>query len=116
MTRNAPKLDVELDPVTIQAAQDGLRMVGLVRNLAGPFGCEAQRSTLVQNLTVQLSSYADLIIEDVNSGDAPDEAAAIERAAMVAGFLEQISALTEARAVRRRTAVAGGPAPVKMPA
>jgi hypothetical protein len=116
MTRNAPKLDVELDPVTIQAAQDGLRMVGLVRNLAGPFGCEAQRSTLVQNLTVQLSSYADLIIEDVNSGDAPDEAGAIDRAAMVAGFLEQISALTEARAVRRRTAVAGGPAPVTMPA
>ena len=91
-------------------------MVGLVRNLAGPFGCEAQRSTLVQNLTVQLSSYADLILEDVNSGDAPDEAAAVDRAAMVAGFLEQISALTEARAVRRRTAVAGGPAPVTMPA
>jgi hypothetical protein len=116
MTRNAPKLDVELEPETVVAAQDGLKMVGMVRNLAGPFGCEAQRSTLVQTLTVQLSSYADLIIEDVNAGDAPDETAAIERAAMVAGFLEQIAALTEARAVRRRTAVAGGPAPVKLSA
>jgi hypothetical protein len=116
MTRNAPNLDVVLEPQTLAAAREALKIVGLVRNLAGPFGCEAQRSALVQSLTVQLSSYADLIIEDVNAGDAPDETAAIDRAALVAGYLEQIAAVTEARAIRRRTAVAGGPAPMKLPA
>jgi len=116
MTRNAPNLEIGLEPATVQAAQDALKMVGMVRNLAGPFGCEAQRSALVQGLTVQLSGYADLILEDVNSGDAPDEATAIDRAVVVAGFLEQIAALTEARAVRRRTAVAGVPVPMKLSA
>ncbi|QTC91408.1 hypothetical protein [Brevundimonas goettingensis] len=116
MTRNAPNLDIALDPAIVQVAHDAVRMVGMVRNLAGPFGCEAQRSALIQSLTVQLSSYADLIIEDVNAGDAPDETAAIERAGMAADFLEQIAALTEARAIRRRTAVAGGPATMKLSA
>lgn len=116
MTRNAPNLEMVLDSATVTAAHDAAKMVGMVRNLAGPFGCEAQRSTLVQTLTVQLSSYADLIIEDVNSGDAPDETAAINRAGMAADFLEQIAALTEARAIRRRTAVAGGPATMKLSA
>jgi hypothetical protein len=116
MTRNAPNLDLALEEQTVEAARTALKLVGMVRNLAGPFGCEAQRTALVQSLTVQLSGYADLIIEDVNAGDAPDETAAIDRAAIVAGFLEQIAALTEARAVRRRTAVAGGPVPVKLSA
>ena len=116
MTRNAPNLEVVLDSAIVQAAHDAVKMVGMVRNLAGPFGCEAQRSALIQSLTVQLSSYADLIIEDVNAGDAPDETAAIDRAGMAADFLEQIAALTEARAIRRRTAVAGGPATMKLSA
>ncbi|NBW09031.1 MAG: hypothetical protein EBR82_13500 [Caulobacteraceae bacterium] len=116
MTRKAPHLELPLDPATVQSAKDALKMVGLVRGLAGAFGCEAQRSALVQSLTVHLSSYADLIIEDVNSGDAPDETQAVDRAALMADLLEQIDALTEARAIRRRTAVAGGPAPMKLPA
>lgn len=113
MTRTAPRLDVTIDPALVQAATDALAIVALVRNLASPFGCEAQRSALVQTLTVQLSEYGDLIIEEVNAGDAPDEALALSRAAMAGRYLEQIGAVTEARAVRRRAAVAGSPIPLK---
>jgi hypothetical protein len=113
MTRTAPRLDVAIDPAMVQDATEALAIVALVRSLASPFGCEAQRSGLVQTLAVQLGDYADLIIEEVNAGDAPGEALALSRAAMAARFLEQIGATTEARAVRRRAAVAGAPASLK---
>jgi hypothetical protein len=116
MTRNAPKLDAEPDTATVTAAQEALKVVGMVRNLAGPFGCEAQRSALVQSLTVQLGGYGDLVIEEINAGDAPDETAALDRVGMVAGFLDLIGAQTEARAVRRRSAVAGAPSPARITA
>ncbi|HEX8469864.1 MAG TPA: hypothetical protein VF633_02025 [Brevundimonas sp.] len=113
MTRAVPRLEIAIEPKLVQAATDALAMVALLRNLAAPFGCEAQRGALIQSLTVQLSEYGDLVIEEVNAGDAPEETPALERAAMAARFLEQIGAVTEARAVRRRAAVAGGPAPMK---
>ena len=113
MTRSAPKLDVAIEPERVQAATDALSIVALLRNLSAPFGCEAPRSALVEALTVQLSEYGDLIIEEVNAGDVVDEKTALNRAAMAARFLEQIGAVTEARAVRRRAAVAGGPTPLK---
>ena len=113
MTRNAPRLDEAIEPAVVQAATDALAIVALVRNLAAPFGCEAQRTALVQSLTVQLSGYGNLIIEEVNAGDALDERLALNRAAMAGRFLEQIGAVTEARAVRRRAAVAGGPPSLK---
>ena len=97
-------------------ATEALAVVALLRTLASPFGCEAQRSGLVQTITVQLSEYGDLIIEEINAGDAPDEALALSRAAMAGRFLEQIGAVAEARAVRRRAAVAGGPTPLRRPA
>jgi hypothetical protein len=116
MTRSAPRLDAAIEPSVVQAAKDAMAIVALVRNVAAPFGCEAQRTALVQTLTVQLAGYGDLVIEEVNAGDAPDERLALERARMSAGFLEQIGAVTEARAVRRRAAVAGGPAAMKLSA
>ena len=109
MTRKAPRLDIAIDPDLVQAATEALAIVALVRNLAAPFGCEAQRSALVQTLTVQLNEYGDLIVEEVNAGEAPYETLALNRTAMAGRLLEQIGAVTEARAMRRRAAVAGGP-------
>ena len=116
MTRTAPRLDIAIDPTRVKDATEALAVVALLRTLASPFGCEAQRSGLVQTITVQLSEYGDLIIEEINAGDAPDEALALSRAAMAGRFLEQIGAVAEARAVRRRAAVAGGPTPLRRPA
>ena len=116
MTRTAPRLDIAIDPLLVKDATEALAVVALLRTLAAPFGCEAQRSGLVQTITIQLSEYGDLIIEEINAGDAPDEALALGRAAMAGRFLEQIGAVTEARAVRRRAAVAGGPTPLRRPA
>ena len=113
MTRAVPKLDIAIEPELVEAATDALAIAALLRNLSAPFGCEAQRSALVQTLTVQLSEYGDLIIEEVNAGDVLDEKTALNRAAMAARFLEQIGAVAEARAVRRRAAVAGGPTPLR---
>ena len=113
MTRSAPLLIDAVEPEQVQAATEALAILALIRNLAAPFGCEAPRSALLQTLTAQLSEYGDLVIEEVNAGDVLDEKMALGRAAMAARFLEQIGAVTEARAVRRRAAVAGGPTTLK---
>ncbi|CAN5204898.1 hypothetical protein BH10PSE2_BH10PSE2_25420 [soil metagenome] len=110
MTRNAPKLDQRLAPEIILAASDAVDLVRTVRGAAGTFGCESQRQGLVQALAIQMTSYADQTIEEINAGDAPDETLALDRVLMVAGFLEQMEAVQEGRTVRRRAAVAGGPA------
>jgi len=109
MTRNLPQIDSAVDPTALAAAEAGLDLLRNVRSLAGPFGCEAQRQALVEGLATQLIAYADMALEEINSGDVLNEALAADRVMMVADFLERIEAETEARAVRRRVAVAGAP-------
>ena len=73
------------------------------------FGCESRRIQVVQGLTVQLTNYADLALDAVNAGEVINEASGLERIEICAQFLELIEARDEARTVRRRGAVAGGP-------
>lgn len=107
ITRELPQLDADLTPDSRAAAEAGLELVRITRGLAGPFGCDGQRLALMDELTTQLIGYADLALEEINAGVVADEALAAQRTMMVADFLDRIEATAEARAVRRRVAVAG---------
>ena len=109
MTRQAPRLDAPIDPAALEAATGTLALVGAVRNAASVFGCEAKRGQLVRGLTERLTTYADQTLEAINGGEAPDEAAALVVVEMTGRFLDLLEATDEARTVRRRAAVAGGP-------
>ena len=109
MTRAAPDLGAPLDPAVRANAERAMALVAALRHLAGPFACEARRWELVEALKARLVDYADLTLEEINAGDVADEPAALDRVNLTARFLMQIEARPEARAVRRRVAVAGEP-------
>lgn len=110
MRRELPRLDLPVEPSALFEAQSALDVLRVTRGLTRPFGCEGQRQELVTALTAELIAYADHALEEINAGCVADEALASERVVMVADFLERIDALPDARAVRRRVAVAGVPA------
>ena len=109
MARAAPDLSVPIEPAVRATAERAMALVAALRHLAGPFACEARRWELVEALKARLVEYADLTLEEVNAGDVADEAAALDRVNLTASLLMQIEARPEARAVRRRVAVAGAP-------
>lgn len=110
MTRQVPKLDTPVDGDLVEQARILLSLVAAVRSPAGVFGCEAQRAKLVTALEERLSKHADEALELINAGEAEDEAHAIALVELVAEFLGRIELVEPARTVRRRVAVAGGPA------
>ena len=109
MTRAMPLLTAAIDPGARETAEGIIAVVGAVRTLAGAFGCEARRHDVTEALKLRLVDYADLALEEINAGDIPNEEIALARVTLAAKFLERIDAAQEARAVRRRVAVAGGP-------
>lgn len=110
MTRQVPRLDTPVDGDLVEQARILLSLVAAVRSPAGVFGCEAQRAKLVTALEERLSKHADEALELINAGEAGDEAHAIALVELVAEFLDRVELTEPARTVRRRVAVAGGPA------
>jgi hypothetical protein len=51
MTRKAPRLSAPVEGPTVDAALGLLKLVGSARGPASTFGCEADRKTLVDDLT-----------------------------------------------------------------
>ena len=109
MTRKAPRLTTPIAGPEVDAALGLLKLVGSVRGPASTFGCEADRKTLVDDLTDRLSDHADQALRMINDGEAEDEAHALDLVELSARFLDLIDAVEPARTVRRRAAVAGGP-------
>ncbi|KQS55315.1 hypothetical protein ASG17_04265 [Brevundimonas sp. Leaf363] len=107
MTRPAPKLDVALDSPDMETARALVTMVGGVRGATVMFGCEADRTRVVETLTDYLFTHADQALELINAGAAADVARALEIVEIDAEFLTLIDAEDAARTVRRRAAVAG---------
>lgn len=110
MTRKAPNLAAPVEGEAVTAALSLLKLVGSVRGPASTFGCEADRKTLVETLTVRLTDHADETLRMINDGDAGDEAHALALIELAGRCLDLIDASDAARTVRRRAAVAGGPA------
>lgn len=108
MTRKIPRLSAPVEGPTVEAALSLLKLVGSARGPASTFGCEADRKTLVDALTVRLSDYADQTLRLINDGEAEDEAHALGLVELSALCLDHIDAGDPARTVRRRAAVAGG--------
>ncbi len=109
ITRKAPRLSAPVDGATVDAALSLLKLVGSARGPASTFGCEADRKTLVDDLTDRLSNHADQALRMINDGEAEDEAHALGLVELSARFLDLIDAVEPARTVRRRAAVAGAP-------
>ncbi len=110
MTRKSPKLLTPVEGPTVDAALSLLKLVGSARGPASTYGCEADRKTLVEALTVRLSDHADQTLRLINDGEAEDEAHALALVDLVARCLDLIDAVEPSRTVRRRAAVAGAPA------
>jgi hypothetical protein len=110
MTRTAPLLTAPAQGEAIEAARSLLKLIGALRGPASTFGCEADRKALVDALTERLIAYADEVLNLVNEGEAPEEDHALELVETAARFLDLIHAKEPARTMRRRAAVAGGPA------
>lgn len=110
MTRAIPDLTAPIDGEAVETARTLLSLVAAVRSPAGVFGCEAQRTRLVAALEERLSRHADAALELINAGEAADENHALALVELAAEFLDRIELRDAARTVRRRVAVAGGPA------
>lgn len=109
MTRKAPRMTAPVAGPDVDAALGLLKLVGSSRGPASTFGCEADRKTLVDDLTDRLSDHADQALRMINDGEVEDETHALELIELSARFLDLIDAVEPARTVRRRAAVAGGP-------
>lgn len=109
MTRKSPNLSAPVDGPAAEAALSLLKLVGSARGPASTFGCEADRKTLVEALTIRLSDHADQTLRLINDGEAEDEAHALALVDLAARCLDLIDAVEPARTVRRRAAVAGAP-------
>jgi hypothetical protein len=109
MTRKVPRLSAPIRGDEVEAARSLLKLVGSVRGPASTFGCEADRKTLVEALTIRLTDYADEALRLINEGEADDEDHALKLVEWSAEYLELIAAEDAARTVRRRAAVASGP-------
>jgi hypothetical protein len=107
MTREAPALDREVGPEVVETATVLMTLVGAIRTAAQVFGCEGQRSKLVQSTIERITAYVDMTIEAVNAGDVENEASALALVETLAKLLLLIDATDAARTVRRRAAAAG---------
>lgn len=112
MTRLAPKLDAPIDGDVVSTARSLAALVGGLRGPAAVFGCESERSRMVEGLSDYLFTHADQGLEMINSGMAPDEGHALALLELDAELLTLVGAADTARTVRRRAAVAGGVPPV----
>ncbi|GAA0649041.1 hypothetical protein [Brevundimonas lenta] len=110
MSRKAPLMSAPARGELAEAAFSLLQLVGAARGMSGTFGCEAERKTLVDGLTERLSEYADQVLVMINDGEVDDEDHALKLVSVAARYLELLDARDAARTVRRRAAVAGGPA------
>lgn len=107
--RSLPDLAAQTAPEVVDQAGAALDLVKATRTLAPVFGCDAQRQALMNDLTGQLISYADLVLEAIHAGEASEAgegSQATARANTAAVFLERLDRVDEGRAVRRRVAVA----------
>lgn len=110
-TRRAPDLDAAMD---LDDARRAVTQAGFLSAMRGPaavFGCETERRAAVEAGVADLADWADEAIHAVNGGEAGDEAAALAGIARVADVLAALEANEQARAVRRRLAVAGAADP-----
>jgi hypothetical protein len=107
MTREAPDLEQPVAPEAIQTASALLTLVGAIRTAAQIFGIESQRSQLVQSAIDRITTFVDLTIEAVNSGEVQDQPRVLAHVETLAKFLTLIDATEPARTVRRRAAAAG---------
>jgi hypothetical protein len=107
MTREAPDLEQPVAPEAIQTASALLTLVGAIRTAAQIFGIESQRSQLVQSAIDRITTFVDLTIEAVNSGEVQDQSRVLAHVETLAKFLTLIDATEPARTVRRRAAAAG---------
>ncbi len=107
MTREAPALERHISEATVETAIVLMTLVGAIRSAAQVFGCESQRSKLVQGTIERITGYVDMTIEAVNAGEAPNETAALALVETLARILVLIDAVEPARTVRRRAAAAG---------
>ncbi|RZJ04538.1 MAG: hypothetical protein EON89_07395 [Brevundimonas sp.] len=103
--RNAPQLTAPADGPNIDAARDLLRLVGALRGPAAVFGVEADRNTLVDELTDRLSDWSDEAMTEINDGEVPDPVHALKLVTFAADGLADIGMKDSARALRRRVAV-----------
>lgn len=106
MTREAAALDQMVGPDVIETTRVMLTVVGAIRSSAQVFGCESQRYQLEQTVIERLTTYADLVMEIVNAGEAQDAPAALQLIETLAQFLVLIDASDPAKTVRRRAAAA----------
>lgn len=109
MTRKVPNLSAPVSGEAVTAALSLLKLVGSIRGPASTFGCEADRKTLVEDLTARLADHADETLRMVHDGDAEDETHALKLIELAARCLDLIDAVDVARTVRRRAAVASTP-------
>jgi hypothetical protein len=107
MTREAAALEQVVSTEAVEAMTALLTLVGAMRSAAQIFGIESQRSQLVQTVIDRISTFVDLTIEAVNTGEAGNEAHALAHIETLASFLTLIDATDPAKTVRRRAAAAG---------
>lgn len=106
MTRLCPWLEAPSDGEPVEAAAALMAAVAALRGAAITFGCEADRSTLKNELTDYLSTWANEALDSISDGEAEDADHALRLVGVAARFLTLIDALEAARAVRRRMASA----------
>lgn len=114
MTRETPRLDLDLAGPDVRAAEAACAFAAALRGPAAVIGCEAERLGAVRRAVDRLFDKADRAVDAINNGDLEIEAeggdprARAVHARAVAGrmaeMLETLEARDAARTIRRRIA------------
>lgn len=114
MSRETPRLDLDLKGAEIEAAAAAVAHAAALRGPAAVLGCEAERARAVQAATDKLFIQAERAVDAVNDGDldidpGPGEATrrAVHARAVIGRMADLLAALDAggaARTVRRRIA------------
>jgi hypothetical protein len=107
MTRAAPVLDRDPDPVAVARARGLLVLTEVTRASAQVGGYGALRNSIVEKVRERLDDYADEVLHQINALGGVDDARPRAWLELAAEFLERVDGAKSAQLVRRRAAAAG---------
>ncbi|HYF23914.1 MAG TPA: hypothetical protein VD929_11005 [Caulobacteraceae bacterium] len=107
MTRQAPKLEFDLDERVVTKARALSTFLEETRASAAVGGYGALRNQVAERVADRLDKYAEEVLALINGGEAGDEERARAHLELAAEFLGHAADPKAAQIVRRRAAVAG---------
>jgi hypothetical protein len=109
MLKHRPRLDVEPDSRTVDAASTLLAFAHEVRASANHGGFASSRAKLIEAITETVNDHVEETLADLRSGEAPDGAIAMKHLETAATLMAALGDEKSPELIRRRAAAAAQP-------